>query len=98
MGYKTWEMDLHLFQIILVQILRTQDLKISKSLGISSLLLQMDGSSVFSSVELRLGHPSQQSKKLGTLATQTFEYHYIVKTIEYQQPLFPEPLMHKGLV
>ncbi|XP_015163441.1 uncharacterized protein [Solanum tuberosum] len=71
------------------------DLKILKSFGINSSLLQMDGSSVSSSIELRLGHPSQQSKKLGTLAPQTFEYHSIVKPMEYQQPLFPEPLMHK---
>ncbi|KAG5590484.1 hypothetical protein H5410_040998 [Solanum commersonii] len=71
------------------------DLKISKLFGINSSLLQMDRSSVSSSIELRLGHPSQQSKKLGTLAPQTFEYHSIVKPMEYQLPLFPEPLMHK---
>lgn len=71
------------------------DPKISKSLGINSSLLQMDRSSVSSSIELRLGHPSQQSKKLGTLAQQNFEYHSIVKPMEYQQSLFPEPLMHK---
>ncbi|XP_055820223.1 uncharacterized protein LOC129889102 isoform X3 [Solanum dulcamara] len=73
------------------------DLKISKLLGINSSLLQMDGSSVSSSIELRLGHPSQQSKMLGTLAQQTFEYHSIVKPMEYQQSLFPEPLMHKAV-
>lgn len=74
------------------------DLKISKSLGINSSLLQMDGSSVSSSIESRLGHPSWQSKMLGTLAQPTFEYHSIVKPLEYQQSLFPEPLMHKGLL
>ncbi|KAJ8538842.1 hypothetical protein K7X08_032311 [Anisodus acutangulus] len=71
------------------------DLKISKSLGINSSLLQMDRSSVSSSIELRLGHPSQQSKKLGTLPQQTFEYHSTVKPMEYQQSLFPKPLVHK---
>ncbi|XP_016456625.2 uncharacterized protein LOC107780589 isoform X2 [Nicotiana tabacum] len=70
------------------------DLKISKPLGINSSLMQMDGSSISSSIELRLGHPSQQSKKFGTSAQQSFEYQ-IVKPMEYQQSLFPETLMHK---
>lgn len=73
------------------------DLKISKPLGINSSLMQMDGSSISSSIELRLGHPSQQSKKFGTSAQQSFEYQ-IVKPMEYQQSLFPETLMHKGLL
>ncbi|XP_059280712.1 uncharacterized protein LOC132034389 isoform X4 [Lycium ferocissimum] len=73
------------------------DPKISKSLGINSSLMQMDRSSVSSNIELRLGHPSQQRKKFGSLAQQNFEYHSIVKPIEYQQSLFPEPLMHKAV-
>ncbi|PHT74200.1 hypothetical protein T459_21477 [Capsicum annuum] len=60
------------------------DLKISKSLGINSSLLQMDRISVSSSIELRLGHPSKQSKTLGTLAQQTFEHHSIVEPMEHQ--------------
>ncbi|XP_019254929.1 PREDICTED: uncharacterized protein LOC109233498 isoform X2 [Nicotiana attenuata] len=71
------------------------DLKFSKPLGINSSLMQMDGSSISSSIELRLGHPSQQSKKFGTSAQQSFEYHPTVKPMEYQQSLFPETLMHK---
>ncbi|MCD9637677.1 hypothetical protein HAX54_021089 [Datura stramonium] len=71
------------------------DLKISKSLGINSSLLQTDRSSVSSSIVLRLGHPSQQSKKLGILAQKTFEHHSTVRPMAYQQTLFPDPFMHK---